>query len=67
MVEAIEQREPGKDVAAQLRIHPGEFAPIFRPLLARRLIDEAARVLTYQRDQELVAVLIAADQVEPVI
>jgi 8-oxo-dGTP pyrophosphatase MutT (NUDIX family) len=30
-------------------------------------LDEAARVLSYQRDQELVAVLIAADQVEPVI
>ena len=30
-------------------------------------LDEASRLLSYPRDQELVAVLIAADQVEPVI
>jgi 8-oxo-dGTP pyrophosphatase MutT (NUDIX family) len=30
-------------------------------------LDEAARLLSYPRDRELVAVLVAADQVEPVI
>ncbi len=30
-------------------------------------LDEASRLLSYPRDQELVAVLMAADQVEPVI
>jgi 8-oxo-dGTP diphosphatase len=30
-------------------------------------LDEAARMLSYPRDRELVAVLVAADQVEPVI
>jgi 8-oxo-dGTP pyrophosphatase MutT (NUDIX family) len=30
-------------------------------------LDEAGRLLSYQRDQELLAVLMAADQVEPVI
>jgi 8-oxo-dGTP diphosphatase len=30
-------------------------------------LDEATRLLSYPRDQELVAVLMAADQVEPVI
>jgi len=30
-------------------------------------LDHAAGLLSYQRDQELVAVLMAADQVEPVI
>ena len=30
-------------------------------------LDEAGRLLSYQRDHELVAVLMAADQVEPVI
>jgi 8-oxo-dGTP diphosphatase len=30
-------------------------------------LDEASRMLSYPRDQELVAVLMAADQVEPVI
>jgi 8-oxo-dGTP pyrophosphatase MutT (NUDIX family) len=30
-------------------------------------LNEASRLLSYQRDQELVAVLMAADQVEPVI
>ena len=30
-------------------------------------LDEAARLLSYPRDRELVAVLMAADQVEPVI
>ena len=30
-------------------------------------LDDASRLLSYPRDQELVAVLIAADQVEPVI
>ncbi len=30
-------------------------------------LEDAARLLTYSRDRELVAVLMAADQVEPVI
>ncbi len=30
-------------------------------------LDDASRLLSYPRDQELVAVLMAADQVEPVI
>jgi hypothetical protein len=30
-------------------------------------LDEAARCLSYSRDQELLAVLTAADQVEPLI
>jgi 8-oxo-dGTP pyrophosphatase MutT (NUDIX family) len=30
-------------------------------------LDEAAKLLSYPRDRELVAVLVAADQVEPVI
>ena len=30
-------------------------------------LDEASRLLSYARDQELIAVLMAADQVEPVI
>ena len=30
-------------------------------------LDEAARLLSYPRDRELLAVLVAADQVEPVI
>jgi len=30
-------------------------------------VDEASRLLSYARDQELIAVLMAADQVEPVI
>jgi 8-oxo-dGTP pyrophosphatase MutT (NUDIX family) len=30
-------------------------------------LDEASRLLSYSRDQELVAVVMAADQVEPVI
>lgn len=46
----------------------GSFAPNEEVDLLRWMhLDEAAHLLSYARDQELVAVLMAADQVEPVI
>ena len=46
----------------------GSFAPNEEVDLLRWMhLDEAAHLLSYTRDQELVAVLMAADQVEPVI
>ena len=46
----------------------GSFTPNLEVDQLRWLtLEEATRLLSYPRDQELVAVLMAADQVEPVI
>jgi 8-oxo-dGTP diphosphatase len=46
----------------------GHFSPNHEVDEMRWLdLDEASRLLSYPRDRELVAVLMAADQVEPVI
>ena len=46
----------------------GSFAPNEEVDELRWLsLEDATRLLSYPRDQELVAVLMAADQVEPVI
>jgi 8-oxo-dGTP diphosphatase len=67
--EYVDRKGRSKAVAYWvMKVEAGYFSPNLEvDELRWRRLDEASQLLTYPRDRELVAVLAAADQVEPLI